>query len=137
MERAAGTQTCRLNETHLALCHSGAGNQPMHAEQPALITPARTWFEPAPDGQRTKSIQRVFLRVLGVQALAIEEFEAVLPQRYSLTAGADQMHLDALVERLVTGVVVKALDPEIAPKLTIRAHQQVAVEAAVTPSASL
>ncbi len=99
----------------------------MYAEKPVLVDPHGSGPEARTGGQPTQAVHRELVRVLGVQRLAFLDLMPLPPERDLLPAPADQMHLDALLRRVVERTVRELLQYEAGAQFTVGAGEQVAV----------
>src|SRR6185369_15737125 len=100
----------------------------MYAEKTLVIGPDGSGPEAGLPRQGTQALHGELVRVLGVQRLALVELVPLAAQRDLLATPADQMHLDALLRRVVKRAVGELVQGEAGAKLAIGACQQVEVE---------
>ena len=79
----------------------------MNAEETRRVQPHLTWPQTGAACERMKFLQRIFIRILGVDAFFRFKMETPSEQADVLRTAADQMHFDA-----ATGGVVKRAVPE-------------------------
>src|SRR5580698_1752836 len=73
----------------------GLALQPVDAEQLLLAAPSLPRREPGLLRQRAEILHRVFVRILGVDRLALRERDLMSRDAHTLLREAHQMHLDA------------------------------------------
>src|SRR5215469_1898499 len=69
--------------------------EPMNAEEAPLVAPNLAWNEARLPGERVEGFNRVFVRILRVNRLAVGEVHEVLADADALTLTAQEIHLDA------------------------------------------
>ena len=84
--------------------------------------------QPVPLRQRLKSLDRVFVAVLGVDGLAGAEIDRLAVDAHLLPLGAGKMHFDAVVLAIVAGVMLERGEIEIGAEFAIDARQQIEIE---------
>src|SRR4051812_5545977 len=79
-------------------------------------------------GQRAEGFYGVFVRVRGVDRLALAEREAAARHADGLRAQAFKVHLDAMMRGTVEGAVAKRRDLETTAQFAVHATQNVEIE---------
>src|SRR5262245_52643960 len=100
----------------------------MHAEQIVLIGPHSQRLPAGGAGEVVELTDRVFVGVLGVDALAGAEVEGAAQDAHHLPAQAPEVHLDTALARVVDRLVLEGADVEGAGQLAVDAVEQIEVE---------
>src|SRR2546426_822843 len=110
----------RAWEATQGLTRFGLGSielQEMQAEQPVLVGPNVRRTPAGVFRQRLKPIHRIFVRILGVNALGPSEPKLAAQHPYCLAREAHEMHLDAATRLVIDCVVGEAADVDVAVEL--------------------
>ena len=97
----------------------------MHAEQPVGIGPYGAGAESGARRHLAEGFDGVFVAVLGMDRLALREFETLAAQVHALALKADQVHLDAMGGRIVGRIMGKAVQIEVRGQFANGPRQQV------------
>src|SRR5215831_16751510 len=100
----------------------------MKAEEPVLIGPRVPWPPSGAARQRSESVDRVFMRVLGVNALAFDEAKLVPEDANGLARQTHEMHLDTAFGVVIDRIMGETPDIDVAAELAIDAFEQIEVE---------
>src|SRR5690349_24808584 len=73
-------------------------------------------------------LDRVLVGILGVDRLAAREGEVAAGDTYGLRAQAFEMHLDAMIRRVVERAMAECGEVEVTPELAVHAAQDIEVE---------
>src|SRR4051812_4415407 len=100
----------------------------MDGEQALRIEPAMLRDETGACGERLEFVDRVLVRILGMDGLACSELEMPVSHAHALTLAADEMHFDAARGRIVVCAMLELRKIEVAAKLAVDAREHVEVE---------
>src|SRR5688500_9590827 len=100
----------------------------MNREKTLRVDPAMLGNETGLRGEPAEILDRIFVRVLGVDGLAGAEVELVIPDSHALRDTAHEMHLDAPRIRVVVRAVLESRDIQVAAELAIDAREHVEIE---------
>src|SRR4029078_3303113 len=77
----------------------------VQAEEPVGIGPGVGWGTAGATRQRLELLDRIFVRILGVDALALGKTELAAHHPHRLAREAHEMHLDAALRFVLDAVV--------------------------------
>ena len=84
--------------------------------------------QPTPRASAPSDSGAVFVAVLGVDGFAGAEFDCFAGHLHLLPLQAGKMHLDAVPLAVVEGVMLEAVELEIAAQLAVDAREQIEIE---------
>src|SRR5262249_40412275 len=96
--------------------------QGVQGEERLAVGPSLVSDEPGAPGEGAEALDRILVRVLGVDRLADVEREPVPPDAPALASERNEVHLDAPLGGVVESVVREALQLEVGTELAVDAR---------------